>query len=50
MDSPFFKGGYRGIFGMNLPFNKGLQQFARDLRKNMTDAKSAYGPESEESN
>ncbi len=23
---------------MNLPFNKGLQQFARDLRKNMTDA------------
>ena len=23
---------------MSLPFNKGLQQFARDLRKNMTDA------------
>jgi very-short-patch-repair endonuclease len=23
---------------MTLPFNKGLQQFARDLRKNMTDA------------
>ena len=23
---------------MRLPFNKGLQQFARDLRKNMTDA------------
>jgi very-short-patch-repair endonuclease len=34
---PFVKGGLGGIFPINLPFNKDLKGFARDLRKNMTE-------------
>ena len=33
---PFLKGGWGGF--LMLPYNKNLKNFARDLRKNMTDA------------
>jgi hypothetical protein len=36
---PFLKGG-RGDF-MALPFDRNLKSFARELRKNMTDAERA---------
>jgi very-short-patch-repair endonuclease len=36
--SPFSKGGFRGIFTVPLPFSKRLKEFARELRRNMTDA------------
>ena len=39
MPPPFSKGG-RGDF-MALPFNRNLKSFARELRKNMTDAERA---------
>lgn len=35
---PFFKGRFRGIMG--LYYNKGLKQYARELRKNMTEAET----------
>ncbi len=36
--SPFLKGGSRGDLFVGLPFKRGLQPLARELRKNMTDA------------
>ncbi len=36
---PFSKGGLGGITKM-LPYNTGLKKFARDLRKNITEAES----------
>jgi hypothetical protein len=36
--SPFSKGGFRGIFAVPLPFSKRFKEFARELRRNMTDA------------